>query len=1075
MKFIGDLHIHSHFSIATSKQLVPEYLDYWAALKGIKVVGTGDFTHPGWTKELKEKLVPTDTGLYKLNDKLRLDLSFLSDTKFDREVFFILSAEISTIYKKNNKVRKVHHVILAPDFGAAEGIQAELAKRDFNITSDGRPILGLDSRDLLELVLSVSEEILFIPAHIWTPWFSVLGSKSGFDTVAECYGDLSRYIYAVETGLSADAPMLWINSTLDSYTLLSNSDAHSPERLGRNSNIFDTDVSYHGIVDAIKKGDGTTFKGTIDLFPQEGKYHFDGHRKCGIRWSPLESIKHNGICPVCGKKVTEGVLNRAAQLADRESHEIRDIRLPYTSIIPLKEVLSEIHGIGGNSKFITREYFNILKNLGPELGILIDVPVPEIEEKAGSILAEAVYRMRARRVRIQEGFDGEYGRITLFGEKEILAAKSKDQESLFAGAEPVWKRPEKREPIPFDLAEFNRLKQEENREKQQKDIQKFKIKGEDPLKNLNIDQKRAATWGKGQCMVIAGPGTGKTRVLTHRIGYLVRDLQIDPSAILAVTFTNKAAVEMKSRILSFIPSEQADLMTVTTFHAFGYTVLKEYAEYIPRQTNFSIIHRRETESIIAEITGESKKRVKKIADWISGIKQNSTAETADKDVREIFLKYEEYLKRENLLDLGDLIYRTNKILSENEQILTALRDHYKWILIDEFQDINRMQYDLILKIAGGPNSNIFVIGDPNQAIYGFRGADVKFIDHFKNDFPGAEIIRLNKSYRCPDTVLKASSSVMGGEDTISGTDHGDKIKVSVHQTEKSEGEFIARTIEQLAGGLRFFSMDSDITRGADQDTIALSDCAVLCRTAKQFSALKKAFKDHSIPYRVAGENSFFMTEPVLSIVYLLRFVLNPASKFLMSHFRENDFIKAEPSFTELNHEYKNLSVKELLSNLTEKYINSSGDNEESISRLLSISERFGKNHEDFLRFAVTGSSADDLLLDSEKVTLMTLHASKGLEFECVIIAGCEKGLIPYSLFPGQESDPEEEKRLFYVGMTRTKKRLYLTMAKNRLLFGRAFSLEKSPFVSAIDNKFIDEKIVTYKKRPSKDRDQLKLF
>ncbi|RKY81096.1 DNA helicase UvrD, partial [candidate division KSB1 bacterium] len=809
MKFIADLHIHSHFSIATSKQLVPEYLDFWAALKGIKVVGTGDFTHPGWTKELKEKLVPTGTGLYKLNDKIRLDLPFLPDAEFDRDVSFILSAEISTIYKKNGKVRKVHHVILAPDFETAEGIQAELAKREFNITSDGRPILGLDSRDLLELVLSVSEDILFIPAHIWTPWFSVLGSKSGFDTVQECYGDLSQYIFAVETGLSADAPMLWINSTLDSYTLLSNSDAHSPERLGRNSNIFDTDVSYNGIVDAIKKGDGTTFKGTIDLFPQEGKYHFDGHRKCGIRWSPLESLKHNGICTECGKPVTEGVLNRAAQLADRESHELRDKRLPYTSIIPLKEVLSEIHGKGSNSKFIAREYFNLLKKLGPELKILLEVPPEEIEEKAGALLSEAVFRMRSKRVLIQEGFDGEYGRITLFGEKEILSAKSKDQESLFAGEKPVWERPEKREPIPFDLAEFNRLKQEENREKQQKDIQKFEIKGEDPLKDLNINQKRAATWGKGQCMVIAGPGTGKTRVLTQRIGYLVRDLQVDPSAILAVTFTNKAAVEMKSRICSFIPDAQADLITVATFHALGYTVLKEYAEYIPRQTNFSVIHRHETESIIAEITGESKTKVRSLANSFSNIKQGM-GDGADNDVREIFDKYENYLNKENLLDLDDLIYKTNKILSENEQVLSRVRDYYKWILIDEFQDINRMQYDLILKIAGpGPDSNIFVIGDPNQAIYGFRGADVKFIDHFKNDFPGAGIIRLNKSYRCPDIVLKASSSVIGGDDNLSGIDRTDKIQVSVHQTEKSEAEFIARTIERLAGGLRFFSMDSD--------------------------------------------------------------------------------------------------------------------------------------------------------------------------------------------------------------------------------------------------------------------------
>ncbi len=342
MRFIADLHIHSHFSRATSKKLSPEFIHYWAGVKGISVVGTGDFTHPGWLKELKDKLVPSEEGLFKLKKEHQKELNIPKAIDLCPEIRFILSAEISNIYKKNNKVRKVHNVVLAPDFATAEKIQESLLKIGGNITSDGRPILGLDSRDLLEMVLEASERTYFIPAHIWTPWFSVLGSKSGFDSIDECFEDLTPYISAVETGLSTDAPMHWMCSFLDKYTLVSNSDAHSPEKLGRNANILDTNLSYTDIIRAMKSGDPQKFLGTIDLFPQEGKYHYDGHRKCGIRWDPVQTLKNKGICPKCGKKVTVGVMNRVVELSDRKDLDERPNRLPFYSIIPLKEILSEI-------------------------------------------------------------------------------------------------------------------------------------------------------------------------------------------------------------------------------------------------------------------------------------------------------------------------------------------------------------------------------------------------------------------------------------------------------------------------------------------------------------------------------------------------------------------------------------------------------------------------------------------------------------------------------------------------------------------------------------------------------------
>ncbi len=338
MNFIADLHIHSKYSIATSKNLDPQNLDLWARIKGINVVGTGDFTHAQWTSELQEQLAEAEPGFFALKDDLRLT-DEIPSIAADRPVRFVLSSEISTIYKKGDKTRKVHHVILAPDFQTAEKIQYQLGKIG-NINSDGRPILGLDSRNLLEIALEVNPEILFIPAHIWTPWFSALGDKSGFESIDECYGDLSDHIYAIETGLSSDPAMNWRCSFLDKYTILSNSDAHSPEKLGREANLFNTELSYPALSAAIKSGDPETFLGTVEFFPQEGKYHHDGHRKCEISWDPKETLKHNEICPVCGKRVTVGVMNRVEQLADRDDVTERPNRSPFTSLIPLKEVLS---------------------------------------------------------------------------------------------------------------------------------------------------------------------------------------------------------------------------------------------------------------------------------------------------------------------------------------------------------------------------------------------------------------------------------------------------------------------------------------------------------------------------------------------------------------------------------------------------------------------------------------------------------------------------------------------------------------------------------------------------------------
>ncbi|HDR14515.1 MAG TPA: hypothetical protein ENN79_03305 [Desulfobacteraceae bacterium] len=413
MTFFADLHIHSRFSRATSPSLVPEALSLWAQKKGIALVGTGDFTHPGWVSELKEKLTESENGLYRLREDLRDQVEGMLPTSCIAPTRFLLSGEISCIYKRGGKTRKVHNLVLMPDLDAVERFNRRLA-RIGNITSDGRPILGLDSRDLLEIALESSDRMFFIPAHIWTPWFSLFGTKSGFDTIEECFADLTPYIHALETGLSSDPPMNRLLSALDPYLLVSHSDAHSPEKLGREADLFDVPFDYDRICAAMTDGRG--FEGTVEFYPEEGKYHYDGHRKCDVCLHPGDALESGGICPVCGKPLTLGVLHRITELADRETPKFFK---PFHSLIPLPEVLSEILRCGPATKKVRAAYDDLLSSLGPELHILMDVNREEVEKAGGGLPAEALDRMRRGRVIRQEGYDGEYGVIRLFEPGEM--------------------------------------------------------------------------------------------------------------------------------------------------------------------------------------------------------------------------------------------------------------------------------------------------------------------------------------------------------------------------------------------------------------------------------------------------------------------------------------------------------------------------------------------------------------------------------------------------------------------------------------------------------------------------------
>lgn len=412
MKFVADFHLHSKYSRATSRDFDLDKISKWAEIKGIKVIGTGDFTHPLWFNELKEKLEPAAPGLFKLK-------------KDDHGVFFILTSEISCIYAKKNKVRKIHVVIFAPGFEVVEEINRRLGAIG-NLKSDGRPILGLDAKELLRIIIDVSPDCFFVPAHCLTPWFSIFGSKSGFDSVEECFEELTPHIYALESGLSADPDMVRRIPDGRRLCIISNSDAHSPEKIGREANVFDADIDYYSIIDSIKTKDPKRFLYTVEFYPEEGKYHYDGHRACKVCLSPEESEKYNEICPVCGRPLTIGVANRVSKISDR-----KDVKngIPFKKLVPLKEIISECLGVGVLSKAVKKEYDKLINAFSSEFNVLLDVSIKDIEKASDKLMAEAVKRVREGNLSISPGFDGEFGKVSIFSQKEERAKIS--QKVLF--------------------------------------------------------------------------------------------------------------------------------------------------------------------------------------------------------------------------------------------------------------------------------------------------------------------------------------------------------------------------------------------------------------------------------------------------------------------------------------------------------------------------------------------------------------------------------------------------------------------------------------------------------------------
>lgn len=1048
--FIADFHIHSSYSRATSRECVPEMLDLWARRKGLHLIGTGDFTHPAWREELKEKLAPAEEGLYVLREDFRR-----AETAggMDFKPRFIISGEISSIYKKNGKVRKVHSLILLPSLEAAETLSHRLELIG-NLHSDGRPILGLDCKDLLEITLQAAPDAIFIPAHIWTPHFSLFGAYSGFDDIRECFEDLTGHIHALETGLSSDPPMNWRISALDDFTLVSNSDAHSPGNLAREANLFDTVLSYPHIAQALQNRHTNEFFGTLEFFPEEGKYHYDGHRNCKVCMKPSDTLAVSGLCPVCGGRITKGVLHRVEALADRDEGFVLPGAKHFESLVPLPEVIAASTGFTTASMKVKKQYEDLIHQLGPELVILRELPLEEIELKAGPLIAEGIRRLRLGKVDIFPGYDGEYGKIKILDKGEI---------SLFAGQLAIFnektaggtdkkekgakssvKNKDEKADSPAPAPGDGQTLPDRQSHQQKADVEAAKEFFPDILSGLNREQAEAVSSAGPAIAVIAGPGTGKTRTLVSRIVYLVRQCGVSPAQITAVTFTNKAAQEMRTRLSAYFRDKRTvKAMMIGTFHSIGLKILSGQTA----DSNITVIDGQDALSIVAGILQDRhlKNSPRDVLKAISLVKSGVSSERENSDLPpEVYDLYNARLAQYGVLDYDDILLNTLQLFADDHIDGTEnkrLRNAFTHLLVDEFQDINPTQYRLIR--AWGKNSaEIFVIGDPDQSIYGFRGSDSRCFEHFFADLPQARQVRLTQNYRSTPEIIACAQAVIAGDKSENAGEErrtleakqasGVKVRLLEMKDDFAEALFVAKEINRMVGGvdmLAAHSLSGPKSKKTNSSRIrGLSDIAVLCRTNRQTELLEHCLLKEGIPYTVRGRGEFLAAPEVRQLIAFFRFLLNPEDGISLKSSSPSAPDQAD-NWEELRQKYASLVLTAKPSELIKAWISDNGLQDVQSLKLLA---NIAVLHEDlpaFLQNLLLGQESDIVrssgkIYSPDAVSLLTLHGAKGLEFPVVFLCGVKDGLIPLTNSKG-DCDTDEERRLFYVGLTRAQDELIL--------------------------------------------------
>jgi DNA helicase-2/ATP-dependent DNA helicase PcrA len=1063
MAFYADLHIHSKYSRACSRDCDLEHLAWWARRKGVTVVGTGDFTHPAWFEHLRENLEPAEPGLFRLRADLDQQVERTLPASCRGPVRFMLSVEISTIYKRDERTRKVHHLVYVPDLDAAERFNRRLG-RVGNIASDGRPILGLDSRDLLEITLESGPGSYLVPAHAWTPWFAVLGSKSGFDAVDHCYADLAGHIFALETGLSSDPAMNWRVSSLDRYRLVSNSDAHSPPMLGREACVFSSEMDYFSMRRALETGEG--YDGTVEFFPEEGKYHLDGHRKCDVCMEPTETRRHRGRCPVCGKPLTVGVLHRVEELADRPDGARPVGAADFRNLIQLPQMIGEILGVGSKSKAVAAELATLTDRLGPELGILTTAPLDEVGRVGSPLLAEALGRLREGRVLREAGYDGEYGVIRLFEPDELERPAS--AAVLFepppqAPAPPksrrAWAAAEDTSPVPAPAptetprtGRGGSLPPPAALQPQPGHAEGGASRGErsSPLDGLDADQRAAAATVARALLIVAGPGTGKTRTLTHRIAYLVAERGVGPERCLAITFTRRAADELGQRLGALL-GERADAVTVATFHRLGLRIVGEQRAALGLGPGVRVADEVERLGVLRAVSAASESQARRLAAEIGLRKRERAARDPGAppgaaEVDDLLDHYDKALRERDLVDFDDLIALPVALLGGDRALAAAYRERWAWISVDEYQDVDDLQYRL-LRLLTTPGGNLCAIGDPDQAIYGFRGADVGFFLRFRQDFPGAVTAQLTCNYRSSAAIVDAAVQAIAPGTLVrdrvlrANGDLAAPPRLHVHRaaSEAAEAQFVVHTIERLLGGSSFFSFDSGRVDGDGGSDLSFADVSVLYRTDAQSPALVEALSRAGMPFQKRSHDRLADLPAVQSVLRALHAADRPRAAARGS---EVAAVGAGP--------------QPVLAHLR-RAARAAGVAEVEVEALLQLALRCGEDLDRFLAELALGAQVDTWDPRADRVSLLTLHAAKGLEFRVVFLIGCEDGLLPLR-FGGvapTAAELAEERRLLFVGMTRARSHLYLSWAARRARHGTVGDRAPSPFLAAIDEALLE--------------------
>lgn len=1061
--FRADLHIHSRFSRATSSRLTVPHLAAYAGIKGIDVLATGDFTHPAWRQELRDALTLDETtGLYRPKRPLsREDLAreapAFTGMHF-REPQFMLEAEISSIYKKDGKVRKIHNLVYMPNFEAADLLCQKLEAIG-NLASDGRPILGLDARDLLEMVLEIPGAAM-IPAHIWTPWFALFGSKSGFDSLEECFGDLTPHIFALETGLSSDPDMNRCWSLLDNVTMVSNSDAHSGENLAREATVFAGPVSYEGIFAALRRQKSeTSYAGTLEFFPEEGKYHLDGHRACGVVLTPGESIALGDICPVCGKPLTVGVLHRVWELADRKAPP--EHGKDFQSLIPLPEILGELLHCGAKSKKVQARYCELIERFGSEMTILQEIPEADAE-KFWPELGEALRRMRAGEVIRKAGYDGEYGVIRLFDEGE-------NAPSLLERVPMARRRPQKA------LPEKTPIKPQSAKAAQ--------IRKNSASQEFTPAQKAALEAGPGPVLVLAGPGAGKTRTLIGRMARLLRS-GVPASDIAAVTFTRRAAEEMRARLTSVLGADTV-LPEVDTLHALA---LKHW----PNGELPVVLSEEGAKKAFAEANPTLEAReVPRLFERLQLARE--TLEAPEELIAPL-RRYREWKKERGLADYTDLPEAWRAELCSRNY---GASKPWRHLLVDEVQDLSPLQKALVQALVPADGSGFFGIGDPDQSIYSFRGADAGIENALRARWPHLQVLGLTESHRSSAAILEAGHEALAGHGACgiltSATGTGATLQWIRVPSAEREAAWITNRIAWLIGGTSHQQADlHESLPGCHLEPGSCSpgDIAILCRVKALMPPLRKALEQRGIPCAVPEDEAFWNEEQA-------DLLLQAAARFLhekIHESREAVFRDAErfPLLAAMAAASQPTLPKGPLDNIPAQAWDEGPRavlahaaalfdplfGESSAFKKLCSAWKEHKGWQGLLDFVAFRRGIDMVQSKAERVQIMTLHASKGLEFKAVFIAGAEDGLLPFRGVDALLGKPsafappsvEEEERLLYVGITRAAEAVFLSSAERRTLYGHTLELPPSPLLP-----LKHFQALRMERHVKKTADQLKLF